>query len=269
MDSNKNAETNLEKTVGAVTELVKAVPIYQDAVQPAAKEIGAALGTVAKVVNVALAPISAFIWGYDKIKEFIETKVSEKLKNVPTENIITPPINIAGPAIEAMRFTAEDEQLRELYANLLASSMDKATTSKAHPRYVEVIKNITSDEAILLQAFLLQDAYPKLEIREKHSPDSYLTITPTFTTFQRNYSLKNENNIGIYLNNLCQLGILEIPYGLYITNNDFYTKLETDMEIVKMKENAANYNRSIELKQGVIRLTSFGENFINNVVRSK
>ena len=52
---------------------------------------------------------------------------AEKLKNVPEENIVTPPPSIAGPVFEALRFSGEDIDLRELYTNLLASAMDNST----------------------------------------------------------------------------------------------------------------------------------------------
>ena len=91
-------DNKIRDVVDAVTGVAKAVPIYQDVVQPAALEIGKALKTVAKTVHVALAPVSALVWGYDQIKEFVSSKVAERLKNVPPENIITPKPNVAGPA---------------------------------------------------------------------------------------------------------------------------------------------------------------------------
>ena len=52
-------ENKIRDTIEAATGLVQAIPIYQDAIQPAAKEIGGALQTVAKAIHVALAPVSA------------------------------------------------------------------------------------------------------------------------------------------------------------------------------------------------------------------
>ena len=63
------------------------VPVYQDVLQPAAQELGKALQTVAKTVHVALAPVSALVWGYDQIKDFVSTKVPshpEKPESGPT-----------------------------------------------------------------------------------------------------------------------------------------------------------------------------------------
>src|SRR5690554_2969816 len=129
-EPSNNKDTNVKSAIEAATGLVNAILVYQDAVQPAAKQIGQSLETVTKTVNIALAPIKALVWGYEKIEDFLSTRVSEKLKNIPEENITTPPPQVAGPAIEALKYSGHDKNLRELYANLLASAMDKETVHK-------------------------------------------------------------------------------------------------------------------------------------------
>ena len=136
-------ENQIRDVVDAVTGVAKAVPVYQDVIQPAAQEIGKALQTVAKTVHVVLAPVSALVWGYDQVKEFVSTKVADRLKNVPPENLVTPKPNVAGPALEALRYTGHESSLSDLYANLLAAAMDSSTAQGAHPAFVEIIKQLT------------------------------------------------------------------------------------------------------------------------------
>src|SRR6266571_2645882 len=160
-------ESKIRDTAEAVKGIVEAVPIYQDAVQPAAKEIGTALQTVAKTIHIVLAPVSALVWGYEQIKEFVSTKVAEKLKDVPPENIATPKPNVAGPALESLRYTGHEETLRDMYANLLAASMDTRTATCAHPAFVEIIRQLTPDEARLLRLFALPRSFPLLNVRRE------------------------------------------------------------------------------------------------------
>jgi len=131
-------DNKIRDVADAVKGVVEAVPIYQDVVQPAAKEIGQALQTVAKTVHIALAPFSALVWGYDKIKDFVTSRVTEKLRETPTERIQTPSPHVAGPALEALRYTGHEENLRELFANLLATALDSATSKEAHPSIWEI-----------------------------------------------------------------------------------------------------------------------------------
>ena len=89
-------DNKVRDVIDAVTGVAKALPIYQDVAQPAAQELGKGLQTVAKTVHIALAPVSVLVWGYDQIKDFVSTKVADRLKNVSPENIITPKPNVAG-----------------------------------------------------------------------------------------------------------------------------------------------------------------------------
>jgi hypothetical protein len=62
--------------------------------QPAAKEVGTALQTVAKAIHVVLAPVAALVWGYEKIGGYLNRKLSEKLKDVPPERIAEPSLSV-------------------------------------------------------------------------------------------------------------------------------------------------------------------------------
>lgn len=93
---------------------MKAVPVYQDVVQPAAQEIGKVLKTLVMAVRVALSSASALVWGYEQIEDFVSTKVADRLKNVPPENIVTPKLNVAGPALESLRYTGHEPTLTHL-----------------------------------------------------------------------------------------------------------------------------------------------------------
>jgi hypothetical protein len=53
-------ENKVRDAADAMKGIIQAVPVYEDAVQPAAKVIGAALETVAKAIQAALFPLAGF-----------------------------------------------------------------------------------------------------------------------------------------------------------------------------------------------------------------
>lgn len=270
MDQEKK-ETNIKATIDAVTGLVQAVPIYQDTLQPVAKQVGKSLEVVAKTVNIALAPVKALVWGYEKIEEFITTKVSEKLKNVPEENIITPPLQVAGPAVEALRYAGHDTNLRELYANLMANAMDKETVHKAHPGFVEILKNLSGDEAIILQAFIQSLRFPLLDINATFKDSSnYSPIITNYSHFSKIVTVSRPDLIPSYLDNLIRLGILEIPSGILMVGENIYELLENDESLNPTKEMIEKQmDRVVSFDRKQIRTTTFGRQFIQNVVTDK
>ena len=198
---------DLEEKVGIIKQVAETFP------EPT-KEVCKALTTIVKSINLALVPLSSLVWGYEKIAAWLEPKLAEKLENVPQENIVTPSINIAGPTIEAIRFTGESDELREMYANLLASSMNKETANRVHPRFVEVIKNMTADEAKLLDFMDKRTILNKITVlyltKVDQSRQWYFIVNEYDQLIDiTSVDLNVPNNLLIYLDNFCHLGILQ------------------------------------------------------------
>jgi len=261
----------IKQTIDSATALTKAVPIYQDAVQPLAKETGKALGTVGKAVNVALAPISLVVWGYDQISDFLENKVADKLEKVPEDRITTPPPNIAGPAVEALKFTGHDETLQDMFANLIANSLDSKTVLEAHPSFVDIIKNISPDEGMILKLFASAQQFPMIDVKLQNKKDR------GFNILHRNVSqigvlsgCQHPQLVANYLDNLCRLGILDAPSGRRINDPKAYEKLTSDPSIEQLKKQFENNETlSVGFDQKYIEVTGIGRQFINACVIDK
>jgi hypothetical protein len=156
-DKKEDKITQTSKALG----LDKVAPaIYEDLVRPTAKELGKGLSVVAKTVNAALSPLEGIVWGYEKIREHLITEVSKKIKAKNEKEICSPPLNIAGPLVEALKFTGHSIPLRDMYTNLLVSSMDVNTVATAHPSFVEIIRQLSPDEAKILKYITNIDSYP-------------------------------------------------------------------------------------------------------------
>ncbi len=197
--------------------------IYKDIISPAAKEVGKGLVTVGKAVNIALAPIAGLVWGYDKIEKYVKTAVEKRLKNKNPDDIQSPPPNIAGPLLESLRFSGYQEDLRELYANLLASSMDKNIASNAHPSFVEIIKQISPDEAKILNVLPRVTRYPQIctaiQKNDKFHPQirsnlSYKDLRREFTDVCRLAKIEHNELVNSYLDNLRRLLLLEFEQAV-------------------------------------------------------
>ena len=124
-------------TLPSVPDTVKE-RIYDDALHPAAKEGGKALETIMLIINKFASPFRTWATKGKENTEKLAEEVQQRLASIPPENIIEPKSEIAVPAIMANSYTSSDD-LRSLYANLLAKSMDKTEWS-VHPSYVEIIR---------------------------------------------------------------------------------------------------------------------------------
>ena len=230
--------------------------LYKDAVSPAAKEIGKGLQTVAKAANLALKPISGLVWGYEKIEEFVITELPKKMRKKSADNIITPEPHLAGPLLESLKYTGYKDSLRDMYLNLLATSMDKESATLAHPSFVEVIRQLSSDEAKLLSYFKGVPRYP--EIDSERFTETWYRSEP-FEEIKRRFK------------HSCEAAELEVP-DLYLSYLDNLSRLkitEFRQESGDITVDANRRGRDISAKQEIneyLHVTNFGQQFIDACV---
>ncbi|TAI86906.1 DUF4393 domain-containing protein [Pectobacterium versatile] len=265
-ENDKSSGNNkVAETINAVTGLTQSVPVYQDLIQPAAQELGKGLAVIAKSINVALSPLSVMVWGYEKIQDQFMPKVAEKLKNTKPEDIITPKPNVAVPAIEALRYTADDESLSDLFAGLLSSAMDKNKSSKAHPAFVEIIKQLTADEAKIITVIKDKRGIPLIDIVVFNDEiNSQNIVYSNLSSFSFGRGLEQPQQFSSYVYNLCRLGLLEIPAEYIYLDSDVYDEIINSSfwkevsDAVKLKE-----NQSFHYDRKVLTITAMGKQFIS------
>ena len=250
----------------AIKGVAEAVPVYQDVVQPAAKEVGSALQTVARTLHVLLAPVSALVWGYEKISVYVSERVAEKLKDVPSERLRAPEPNIAGPALEALRYTGYLDELREMYAKLLATSIDSATAAQAHPSFVEIIKQLSPDEARLLAYLATRYSVPMIDLRreEKNSSSGHWVVR-NFTLLPYEANCLAPAMGPNYLENLQRLGIVELREDYRLIGDsgvDLYEPLfvHPAIEAERMRIESDNTLKA-KIGRNAVILTKFGAQF--------
>jgi hypothetical protein len=243
--------------------------VYEDVAQPVLSEVGKTAGGITRVL---LSPLNGIVWGFDKIIEKIEEEVSIKLSKTPNDKKQTPPAFIAVPAIEALRYTAEIDDLRNLYNNLIANAMDADTVGSVHPSFVDILKNLTPDEAKLLGTFLERDSVPFVDVRSISNK-----LTRAFSTVEKYHSHVVEDynleltyvcKLPIYFDNLLRIGILSAT-DQYTLEDEHYIKLEQCKNVMKLKGEIESEGEIFETKRGFFALTNFGREFINVVIRNK
>ncbi len=264
-------ESKIRDTAEAVKGILQTVPIYKDSIQPAAKQIGKDLETVAKAIHVALEPLAGLVWGWDQIKQYVLIPLAEKLRNVPPDRITTPSLHVAGPIVEALRFTGHEESLRELYANLLATSLDAETTKNAHPSFVDIIKNMSPDEARIIRLFSTFSQFPSIDLIAKHvSGQSYAVVVRNFSNIAREAACEHRDLVPSYLDNLCRLGLLEMPPGKAMIVELAYEALESAKELATAKERIdASRDSTVAFERKIVAITTLGKQFCQACVIEK
>ena len=268
-ENNKTSSTT--EIAKAVGEIVDKVPIYQDAIQPAAKEVGKGLKVIAKAVNTALMPVEGLIWGVEQIKDFVHERVSQKLEDIPPEDIQQPKPHIAVPAIDALRYTGSEDDLSELYANLLATSMDKATAYRAHPGFVDMIKNMCPDEARIMRFLSSNPDYPLVNIKSVSTTDqSFRVVHRHLSLLGLDAKCEHIPLTSNYIDNLERLGLVQVETMVKMSNDELYTRIEKYPQVEEIIDDLnKTQGRKVEVEKIRLAVTDLGKQFIRSCVIDK
>jgi hypothetical protein len=106
-----------------------------------------------RVGNLLLSMGESVTTGLEHIGPWLKDALSKRLKDVPDEKLSKPDPRIGVPTVEALRYSMDEEQIREMFANLLAADMNSDTKTSTHPAFVEIIKQMTKLDATLMQIF--------------------------------------------------------------------------------------------------------------------
>lgn len=238
---------------------------------PKVKEAGSNLGTTAvtitKAINNALLPLAAVNFAFDKAKQYFNNHfsqdIAEKTANIPPENLIEPKPSIAGPALQGLAFSHEEANLKEMYLGLLASSMDNRIAENAHPAFVEVIKQLDSEEAKLLQQILkLEGSVPIAEIRATALKSREFTVLARHVMpllDPKTNEHKANPHQAAMVDNWIRLGLVSVSYAVQLTSSyDWVTSRPEYLELEKKVDTKLN---KIDHASGVIERSDFGIQF--------
>ena len=244
---------------------------------PKVKEAGANLGqtalTLTKTINNALLPIAAVNFAFDKARKYFaerfEQDLSAKAAAIPSEQLVEPKASIAGPALQGLAFTHEEPNLKEMYLSLLATSMDGRVAANAHPAFVEIIKQLSSEEAQLLQELLRADgSFPIVQVRVQKSGEKGWRLLEMHLMNNVDPSSKvpieNQKQAAM-VDNWVRLGLVEVDYAMHLVGTDFYTWVNQRPEYLRHIAQHESEATKISYKRGVIGRTTLGTQFARAV----
>lgn len=230
------------------------------------KQADGALSTVVGFFNnVVLYPVKRANITFRYKLEAFEDDLKEKIKNVPAENLQIPPTMIAGPTLEALRYTYDETELREMYENLLAAAMDNRVASGAHPSFVDTIRQLSPLDASVLRMFSAKEQYKCGTVRFclKEMPTKiYSNGMPDYFV-EEFVSLGDQFLVSASLINLRRLGIIDITEsGL---QGEDYESMKSN-SYVKSREmiyrQQGKYDFTVAVTEHAAVLNNYGKQFI-------
>ena len=186
-----------------------------------------------------------------------------RLEKVPEEKIVEVTPEIGVPLAEKLAYV-RDTKLADMYVTLLAKASNVATVADAHPSFVNVINNLSPDEAQLLEIFVAGEDL-EFAAAKWAAPGNYsysfagdLLLAP-----ERMSNLVFPQNVPAYLSNLAGLGLVSIHHDRTIHDNTVYPTIEAHWSTQFPSTLAPEPGRTLKFEFGVICATAFGLKFIH------
>lgn len=253
----------LEPFTDAITEVANKT--YDDTLHPSLNATGKSLSLIPRAINAALSPLE--IWILKKEHNIAETKklLEIKLANVSPEKIVSPEPYVAVPTIQALSYCMDCEELRDLFASLLASSMNSDKKDDVHPSFVEVIKNMNPLDAKIFK-FLAPYKGSLPIVEYKHSFKDGSKFFPILKHVILIDALeKNVLKISASIHNIERLGLVNISYADFLSNEGTYDNFKkTDyfnsLQIEKSSHKELD-EYTVDIQKGILSVTSYGKFF--------
>lgn len=204
-----------------------------------------------------------FIGEYEYQKAKYEYELEQRINAIPEENIVNPRISVAGPVLESLKYNLNEEQIKEMYTNILISEIDRTKQNKVLPAYIEIIKQISRDDALFIKT--LKDINKSslslcfIKLKEKNSI-SYIDVDIIIVESLKNNSFHTIKPQKIVLENLERLNIIKIKDGIYLPDEE--KTIDSAFEYYKSHLINNNSNRELIYTKGILEITDFGLNFI-------
>lgn len=247
--------------------------IYDDALHPVTSEAGKTAGLLARSINAALAPLEVWILKREHNVKQVKSELEKTLSSIDPQKVISPEPYIAIPALQAISYCMSNEELCSLYANLLAKSMVTDTKDKVHPAFVEIIKQLSPNDALVFKVCSTRNVIPAANLSIVMKPKG-LHMAGRAPVQQINLDLVadivissiSEEQIRISLDNLMRIGLIKLndftledgsSYS-FVQSSEIYSEISNEFNRLNSEEQNADY---IQTYKKCISVTPLGKQF--------
>jgi len=242
--------------------------LYHDALQPAAQEVGKVVARLPRAINAAFAPLDVWITKKEFAIEKTKALLAKELENVEPEKIVSPESYVAVPAMQAISYSMDCEDLREMYAKLLSKSIHQDYKEIVHPAFVDIVKQMSP-----LDCQIFKFIFDYLPSHVIGSIDFGMRTTTGEDELQKNFISYAptphcpQHKISASINNLVRLGLITVIDGFKLNMDSMYEEIKATYNyqlIYKFYQEDLGDGNIVTTRKNTIRPTDFG-NLLHHV----
>lgn len=251
----------IDKLAGAIGDTLKTAPtLYEDALQPTVQEVGKFAARIPRAINAAFSGLDKWILNKEYAIDETKKLLAQKLENVDPEKIVEPEPYVAVPAIQAISYSMNSEELRNLYANLLAKAMNSDTKDLVHPSFVEIIKQMSPIDSIVFKIIMEREPNPLIDLIYKNDQNATVNIQTNIINFDP--KVASLDFVSISIDNLVKQSLIFIPEDSHYLKEDVYENLIYSEYYTNQQQNNPPQDGFVfSHKKKMIQKTNLGDLF--------
>jgi hypothetical protein len=255
------------------TDLLK-TKAFEKALEKPAITFGTAINGLLLTV---FAPLIKYNIKKETEIEAYKESILSQVSKIPKEKFIEPPLNIIGPAIEASKFYIDCANLKSMFSKLIASSMNIDTVELTHPSFIDVIKQLSPFDAIVLNELSNSLTHPIISYRLDETVSTSFGIIG-FTIIKNLVKIDcinstNFSSLPKSIDNLIRLGLIDVsydselsPFALYKSVTEHFYNLVNPIVEKDFLTKDEFKDRTLKVIHGALDFTNYGQDFINTCI---
>lgn len=253
--------------------------VYTDTVQPTAKNVGGFFGTLSGFFNhVVMYPLKKLDIKYEQKAIAFEKEMERKYNSIPEEDRVEPQLHIVGPTMESLKYNIMDDNLAELFSNLLVSDMDAKTQNLCTPAFVKVIEQLSPADAKVFKTIFIACTHREFiaickvilckasdgtnRIKQNYIPHFFTELDVDGLDY---------DGISKSIQNLSRLGLLNIDFLHRFKDDEIYNRIISNDFVKSLvswatKSTGEDYIANIDSK-GLLEYSDFAKDFAKVCLR--
>jgi hypothetical protein len=252
-------------------ELAKADPAMAKAAEAHAKRIAVKQAFLLKLFQ----PLGSLV-GISKayFQTDFAVDLASRLDGVPDDQLVSPSPSVAVPTMQALGYSLDEPDLKEMYLNLLATATDARAKDDAHPAFAEIIRQLTPGEADLLPKILTGRFWPmvRVDAQERASAatggyEEILRHLLALSTDESGSTPEEVPLLPVWVDNWARLGLVDAAYDKWVNHDNAYDWVEARPEVLRLRATYDTDKRMVRIQRGILQRTDFGESFRRAISR--
>lgn len=233
---------------------------------PTAKTLGKALNAVTTVLCSPLLLLGSI--SETKIENF-SNEISQKVNDIPEQYRDSSKSILILQEIEAARYYITQEDLRQMYVNLITATADNRKNQHVNPRMPVVLSQLDKDALLFLGDVYNQKSHtiPLGQLQIKFKDGSDATVLKRMCITDNNSII---SDVGSRVDVLTSLGILDLYNFRHLTGKKseqqyqiMFENLKRQKEIPKLP---LNEDYHLEIAENYLRISDFGEDLCQSIL---